>query len=134
MAQQSEWYASLKKPSFAPPVWLFGVVWTFLYFIIAISFLFVIRKVFIGAIPVPVIIPFLLNVVFNLIFSPIQFRLKNNYLALADVLLVVVTLVWALIAIFPYYHVVAYVNIPYLLWGSFASVLQIAIVRLNGKR
>jgi benzodiazapine receptor len=129
-----EWYKELKKPTWAPPSWLFGVVWSVLYFVITISYLYVIRRIFVASIPRWVLLPFGLNVLFNLIYTPIQFRLKNNYLALADVLLVVVTLVWALVAVFPYSHIVTYANVPYLLWGAFASVLQAKIVVLNRKR
>lgn len=128
------WYRELKKPSFAPPGWLFGIVWTVLYFVLGFSLLALERRIFTGAVPAAVIVPFALNLVFNLAYTPIQFRLKNNYLALVDVILVAVTLLWALISVFPYYPVAAYANIPYLLWAIFATILQVSIVRLNGKR
>ena len=130
---QSAWYAQLKKPSFAPPSWLFGVVWTVLYIIIAVTFGSVFYRYFLGILSGMVALPFLLNLVFNVIYSPIQFRLKNNYIALADVILVVGTLVWALLAIYPYSHAIAIANLPYLLWGSFATVLQASITWLNRK-
>ena len=132
--EQKEWYEQLKKPKFAPPSWLFGVVWTILYAVLGISIIAVIRRVYTGAIPPFVVLPFALNLVFNMLFTPIQFRLRNNYLALVDVILVVGTLVWALITVFPYYPIAAYANIPYLLWGVFATILQASIVRLNGKK
>lgn len=131
--RSKEWYAQLKKPSFAPPAWLFGVVWSVLYAVIGVSYLWVIRQVFSGNIPESIVVPLGLNLLFNLLFSPLQFRLRNNYLALIDVVLVVATLGWFLVAVFPYAPIIAYVNIPYLLWGCFATVLQSAIVRLNGK-
>lgn len=130
---QKEWYNALKKPSFAPPAWLFGAIWSVLYGIIGFSYLFVIRKIAAGDIPVSLIAPLGLNLLFNLLYSPIQFRLKNNYLAFADCVLVVITLGWLLIAVFPYAPIVVYVNLPYLLWGLFATVLQESIARLNRK-
>ena len=135
MAQHNyEWYTQLQKPSFAPPSWLFGVVWTFLYIIIAVTYASVFYKAFGGIIPSIVALPFVLNLLFNALFTPIQFRLKNNYLALVDVALVVVTLVWALVVVFPYSHWVAYANIPYLLWGTFATILQSSVTWLNRKK
>ncbi|MDO8489785.1 MAG: TspO/MBR family protein, partial [bacterium] len=88
-------------------------------------------KVFTGALPWKVALPFALNLVFNFSFTYFQFGLKNNYLAAADILLVLATLVWALYAIFPYIRWVTYANIPYLLWVSFATVLQLTVTYLN---
>ena len=128
------WYSQLIKPSWAPPSWLFGPVWTVLYVIIAVSFGTVFYKVFTGKLSWIVALPFALNLLFNFAFTPIQFGLKNNLLAAADILLVVGTLVWAL-AVFwyaaPNLRWVVYVNIPYLAWGIFATILQLTITYLN---
>jgi len=129
----SSWYAQLKKPSWAPPAWLFGPVWSILYIIIFISFGFIFYYSFTGMLPLVMALPFALNLIFNFLFTPIQFGMKNNYLAAVDILLVLVTLVWALIIIFPYLPWVAFINIPYLLWVSFATVLQINITLINAK-
>lgn len=93
------WYETLVKPTWAPPAWLFGPVWTVLYVIIAVSFGMVFYKAYTKQIPWMVALPFALNLVFNFAFTPIQFGLKNNLLASADILLVVGTLVWALYAV-----------------------------------
>ena len=129
----NERYADLKKPSFAPPAWVFGPVWTFLYFLIAISFGTVWYKAFYLYIPIGLLLPFLLNLLANFAYTPIQFRLKNNYLASLDILIVLGTLIYALIHIYPYMHWVVYINIPYVLWVSYATVLQISITWLNRK-
>jgi len=125
------WYQALIRPEWAPPAWLFGPVWSVLYTIIAISFGYVFYLYFKGAVPFIVILPFILNLIFNAAFTPLQFGLQNNLLASIDIILVLVTLLWALYAIFPYVPLVAYVNIPYALWVSFASVLQLTITYLN---
>lgn len=124
-------YSELIKPSWAPPTWLFGTVWSILYPIIFISFGYVLYQLAKGRIGWGIALPFLLSLVFNFAFTYIQFRLKNNVLASADILLTVVTLIWAMVAIFPEYPAITYVNIPYLLWGSFATILQITITYLN---
>jgi benzodiazapine receptor len=125
------WYSQLIKPSWSPPAWLFGPVWTFLYILIAISFGKVFLMVFQRNISSIVILPFTLNLIFNFAFTPLQFGLKNNFLAAVDVILVLVTLIWAIIAIYPYARWVAYIQIPYLLWVSFATLLQLKITYLN---
>lgn len=129
--QEYSWYAQLKKPSFAPPSWIFGPVWTVLYGIIAVTFFAVFARAYRGGIPWIVALPFLLNLVFNAAFTPLQFGLRNNLLAAIDILLVLATLIWALIAIWPHMRWVTLWNIPYLLWVSFATVLQLSVLFLN---
>jgi tryptophan-rich sensory protein len=129
--EQIAWYASLVKPAWAPPSWLFGPVWTVLYAIITVSFGYVFYQTLLGRLPFWVALPFFLNVIFNIAFTPLQFGLQNNLYASIDVLLVVISLAWALWAIYPYAAWVTYANIPYLAWGIFASVLQITITYLN---
>jgi tryptophan-rich sensory protein len=124
-------YQELIKPDWAPPSYLFGPVWTVLYILIAISF----GKVFFMAwqkqIGWLVALPFVLNLIFNFAFTPIQFGLRNNYLAALDILLVLATLIWAMVAIFPHAKWITYIQIPYLLWVIFATVLQLTVTYLN---
>lgn len=129
----SNYYKKLKKPIWAPPSWLFGPVWIGLYIIIFISFGYVVYLYFRNIIPFIVLLPFILNLIFNFAFTPIQFRLKNNELATVDIVLTVGTLLWALYAIYPYTSWVSYINIPYVLWGIFATILQFTITFANRK-
>ncbi len=129
--QTYDWYQTLIKPEWAPPATVFGPVWGVLYTVIAITFLFVFYKTLKGKIKSAIALPFILNLIFNFAFTPIQFGLKNNILALIDIALVLGTLVWALVVIYPKYKWVAWANIPYLLWVSFASFLQATITFLN---
>jgi len=80
-----------------------------------------------------VALPFVLNLVFNVAFTPIQFGLKNNVLAAVDIVLVLATLIWAMIAIYPHAKWIMYAQIPYLLWVTFATVLQLTITYLNNR-
>lgn len=131
MSPTNSWYSQLIRPSWAPPAFLFGPVWTLLYILIAISFGKVFQMVFQKRILFIVALPFILNLIFNFIFTPIQFGLKNNLLAAVDIVFVLITLIWAMVAIYPHAKWITYMQIPYLMWVSFATVLQITITYLN---
>jgi benzodiazapine receptor len=109
-------YADYRKPSWAPPSWLFAPVWAILYCIIAVSYGYAVYAYF---------------VLFNAAYTPIQFRIRNYALASVDILLVFATLVWALISIYPFAAWVSYVNAPYLAWVTFATILQLTITYMN---
>lgn len=125
------WYQTLIRPSWAPPSYLFGPVWSVLYLLIAYSFGTVFYKVVKGELPAIVALPFVLNLIFNVMFTPLQFGLKNNLYAAIDITLVLLTIIWMFIAIWPHMRWVVYMNIPYLLWVSFATILQFTITYLN---
>jgi len=127
----NNWYSLLIKPSWSPPAWLFGPVWAILYILITISFGKVFIMVFQKKIAFLIALPFILNLIFNFLFTPIQFGSRNLLLATIDILFVLFTLIWAMVAIFPYVKWITYIQIPYLLWVSFASILQVTITYLN---
>ncbi|GIW61910.1 MAG: tryptophan-rich sensory protein [Patescibacteria group bacterium] len=127
-------YQMLTKPSWSPPAWIFGPVWMVLYAIIAVSFGAVFYRAFTSNISWIVSLPFALNLIFNFIFTPLQFKLRNNLLASLDILLVVASLIWALYSLWqsvPELRWVVYINVPYLLWAIFATILQLTITYLN---
>ncbi len=124
-------YSQFIRPSWAPPGWLFGPVWTVLYAVIIVSYGYAGWLYWQGKLPFIVLLPFILNIIFNLAFTPLQFGLKSNVLAAADILLVLGTLVWALYVIWPHAPWVTYANLPYLAWVLFATVLQLTITKLN---
>ena len=124
-------YANLIKPSFAPPAWVFGPVWAVLYFIIFSTYGYVFYQFLNKKLPFLVILPFILNLIFNFSFTYFQFGLRNNFLAAIDIVLVLLTIIWMFISIWPFYRVVVYLNIPYLIWVSFATVVQLSITYLN---
>lgn len=131
MNASAAWYNQLTQPFFAPPAWVFAPVWTVLYVVIAITFGYVFWLAFQGRIAPMTALPFGLNVLFNLAFTPLQFGLKNNLLAALDILLVLATLIWALRVIWPPRRWVALANLPYLAWVMFATALQLSITWLN---
>ncbi|HPJ16916.1 MAG TPA: tryptophan-rich sensory protein [Candidatus Woesebacteria bacterium] len=133
MGETYGWYSMLVKPEWAPPSWLFGPAWTLLYILIAISFGSVFYLVIKNKLPKSVALPFVLNLFFNFLFTPIQFGLRNNILASIDILAVLITIIWMFKTIWPHYRWVVLINIPYLMWVSFATVLQLTITYLNLK-
>ena len=75
--------------------------------------------------------PFVINLIANLIFTPIQFGLRNLPLASIDIVIVWATIVWMVAAIWTYYRWVAIAQAPYLAWVSVATVLQLSITWMN---
>lgn len=126
-----EWYQLLSKPSWSPPAYLFGPVWTVLYIIIFLSFGTVFVLLYKRKIQIKIALPFALNLLTNFAFTPLQFTLQNILLASIDILCVLFTLIWAMVAIYPHRRWIAFAQIPYLLWVSFATVLQLTILYLN---
>lgn len=126
-----EWYSSLVKPSWTPAPGTIGTIWSILYPIILVSFSFVFVQAIRKKVPWVVALPFAVNLVANLIFTPIQFGLRNLTLAAADILVVWSTILWCMIAIWPHYRWVAVAQVPYFVWVSLATVLQLSITWLN---
>jgi tryptophan-rich sensory protein len=78
-----------------------------------------------------VLLPFIINVVANIAFTPIQFGLRSLTGATVCILIVWATIIWSMAAIWPHNRIVAFLFIPYLLWVSLASVLQLSITSSN---
>lgn len=125
------WYEKLKKPAWAPPVTLFGQVWSILYPIIFVVNGYILYLLSQGRITWLVALPFWLNLFFNIIFTPIQFGLRNNLLAVIDIIFMIGTIIWAMIAIWPYNKWITAAFVPYLVWVSIAGALQASIYFLN---
>ncbi len=127
-------YKTYKRPPLSPPPYLFGLVWPFLYILIVISYVFVFYQATKGNIPGLLVIPFIVNLVTNGLFTYFQFKLKNNLLAALDIMIVLISIVLTMILIWPYYHWVTYLQIPYLAWVTFATYLQLGVTILNRKK
>jgi tryptophan-rich sensory protein len=125
------WYDSLAKPSWTPPASFIGTMWTILYPIIIVVFGYMILRVVRGDAPSALLVPIAINVVSNIAFTPIQFGLRNLPLASLDILVVLVTIVWCMVAFWPYSRVSSLALTPYLLWVATASVLQLSITWMN---
>ena len=125
------WYNGLAKPSWTPAPGTIGMIWQILYPMILISFGFVFVQMFRGKVSWLVALSFGINLVANLIFTPIQFGLRNLPLAAVDILIVWASIVWLMIAVWPHFRWVSLVQIPYLIWVSLATVLQLSITIMN---
>jgi benzodiazapine receptor len=126
-----EWYDSLAKPAWTPEPGTIGLVWQVLYPVILVSFGFVFVQAVRGRLPWLVAVPFLVNLIANLVFTPIQFGLRNLDLAALDILLVWGTIPWMVAAIWPHHGWVALAQVPYFVWVSIATVLQLSITWWN---
>lgn len=126
-----DWYNSLAKPQWTPAPATIGLIWQILYPIIFGSFAFVFFQAFRKKLPWKVAVPFAINLFANLIFTPIQFGMRNLPLASVDILIVWATIVWMMIAIWRHYRWVAVAQIPYFVWVSIATVLQLSITINN---
>jgi tryptophan-rich sensory protein len=126
-----DWYNSLAKPGWTPAPATIGLIWQILYPIIFISFGFVFVQALRGKVPWLVALPFAINLVANLIFTPIQFGMRNLPLASVDILIVWGTLIWGAMVIWKYHPRVAIAQAPYFVWVSIATVLQLSITAMN---
>ena len=127
----TDWYHTLQKPSWAPADNVFGIVWGVLYPIIIAVNIYVLIQVLNHKLDWRIGLIFWANLAFNLAFTPIQFGLRNNYLALVDIILILATILWAMIAIWPHNRWLSLAFVPYLVWVSIATILQFSITRLN---
>jgi tryptophan-rich sensory protein len=125
------WYESLAKPSWTPDPATIGLVWQALYPIILVTFTFVFVQAARKKIGWRVALPFTINLVANLVFTPIQFGLRNLTLAALDILVVWATILWMIAAVWKHYRWVAIAQVPYLVWVSIATVLQLSITWMN---
>lgn len=129
-----DWYNSLEKPSWTPAPSTIGMIWQILYPIIIVTFGFVFVQAMRKKLPWPVALPFAINLVSNLIFTPIQFGMRNLPLAAADILIVWLTIVWMIVVVWRHYKLVSLAQIPYFVWVSLATVLQLSITLMNWGR
>ena len=125
------WYASLAKPSFNPPNWLFAPVWTILFILMGLAAYLIWQK---GlkkkAVKIALII-FLLQLIFNILWSFLFFKFHSPFWALVNIAILWFLILMALIKFWQINKTAGILLIPYLLWVSFASFLNYAIYKLN---
>lgn len=125
-----DWYANLNRPSFNPPDWIFGPVWTALYILMGIS-LFLIWKEEPGQVRNLAMGVFFFQLALNFAWSFIFFYSKMIGPALIEIIVLWISIVIMMLLFYKIRPLAAYINIPYLLWVSFATVLNAAYYLLN---
>lgn len=121
------WYAGLVKPSWTPPNWVFGPVWTVLYVMIALAGWFAWRALGWGA----ATLTWGIQMALNALWSFLMFGQKNITLALVDIGLMWLAIVAFIVLTFKPAPKAAALFVPYLVWVSFAAALNFAIWQLN---
>jgi benzodiazapine receptor len=124
------WYTSLSKPSFNPPNWIFGPTWTLLYILMGIA-LYLVWKQSPSRHRYNAISFFFIQLLLNFCWSFIFFYFHEIGLALADIIVLWVFIVITIISFGKHHKTAAALLIPYLTWVSFATILNVAIYRLN---
>ncbi len=126
----NSWYPYLTKPAWNPPAWLFGPVWTMLYIAMAVAAWLVWRAHGFskGALPLAV---FMIQLALNAAWSGLFFGLRDPGLAFLEIIVLWLAIATTLLLFWNYARLAAYLILPYLLWVSYAGVLNFFIWRLN---
>jgi len=125
-----EWYAGLRKPSWNPPNWIFGPVWTVLYATMAVAAWLVWRRGGFAGQRFALSF-FLMQLLLNALWSPLFFGLRNPGLAFVNIVLLWLAVLATVFAFWKTRPLTGALLVPYLAWVTFASVLNFALWRLN---
>jgi len=125
-----EWYATLKKPSWNPPGWIFGPVWSALYTMMAVAAWLIWRRGGFAAQRRPLAL-FFTQLALNALWTPLFFGLHRPGIAFGEILLLWLAIAATLLAFRPVSRVAAWLIAPYLAWVSFAAILNYTLWRLN---
>ena len=126
------WFVTIQKPSFNPPNWVFAPVWSFLYIMMGISAGLVWSRIDDNQEAVrKALLFFAIQLALNALWSVLFFGLKNPMLALAEIILLWLMIYETYLKFVKIDKIAGYLFVPYLLWVSFAMVLNASIWWLN---
>lgn len=126
----ASWYLYLDKPFINPPNWIFGPVWTLLYFLMGISFFLVLRSGIDKKTIKPIQI-FLLQLFFNLLWSIVFFFFHSIFGGLVVIVILWVLILLTILKFSKISRLSSILLIPYLAWVTFATVLNVMLWMLN---
>ena len=119
----SEWYESI-KPSITPPSWVFPIVWNILFFLIALSLYFALTNSKTQKLKTKIYFVFSINFLLNITWSVFYFGMKNPLFAFIDLIFLWFSIIAMILVTYKIDKKASYLLIPYLLWVSFAGVLN----------
>lgn len=123
------WYQTLNKPSFNPPNFIFAPVWTSLYILMGVAFYLILSsKLKVKKLANQI---FILQLILNIIWSEIFFGLKNPTLALFEIIILWIAIVFTIRSFYKISQTASFLLVPYILWVSFALFLNLNIFLLN---
>ena len=125
------WYGGLVKPSFNPPGWIFSPVWISLYLMMGIALFLILRKGFGSAGVRAAVVLFACQLVLNALWSFLFFGLRVPFVAFLEIVVLWFFIVMTTIKFFQLSKAAGILLLPYLLWVSFASVLNFFLWSLN---
>lgn len=131
MQNYSEFYQNINLPFFAPPEWLFGLAWGIIYPLIFFALAYLLYLVLKKQAPFYLLSIFVINIIANLLFTPLLLKLGSFFWATVDIWIVLVTLAFLEFKVYKNSKLVFWLLLPYLIWGSFATALQVAIFLIN---
>ena len=127
----SGWYTTINKPSFNPPNWIFGPVWTLLYIMMGIALFIIWKSETDAVLKKQALIFFFIQLVINFCWSLLFFFCESPGWALIDIVLMWVFILLTIFSFSKISSLSAWLLVPYISWVSFAAVLNFAIWKLN---
>ena len=125
------WYATLAKPSFAPPNWLFFPVWTTLFVMMGISLYLVWRRGLEGQQVKNALVIFAVQLILNVLWSAAFFGLRSPLSGLIEISILWISIAFTIMIFMKISRTAGLLLIPYIIWVSFAAILNFMIWRLN---
>lgn len=125
------WYMNLKKPAFNPPNWLFAPVWTTLFLLMGISLYIIWNKGLEDEKVKLAVIIFSIQLILNILWSFLFFGLKFPFLGFLEIILLWFAILVNIIKFYNISKTAGLLLVPYILWVSFAAILNFFIFRLN---
>jgi benzodiazapine receptor len=125
------WYASLEKPSFNPPNWIFAPVWTLLFLLMGISLYLIWERGLENKKVRTAIFIFSVQLALNIVWSVIFFGLQAPLYAFVEIIILWLAILITIISFYKISKLAAFLLLPYILWVSFASILNFSIMILN---